>query len=180
MLQWLHQNASCQHCEPKFRIPLGNCWKKTRPVLYFMWSRFFVEKKYRIVSSRNTCYHSGNQKFCILKSRLVTSRIFFLETKLFCLSRQKAEIFSIFMIQNFVKPHKILAFYLDKQKGFVPKNEVRTNGDMLLLATLRQIHCSKIDKYIIFPLPKIHFFTVFQFIMHFICRYSATLTVLQL
>ena len=32
---------------------------------------------------------------------------FFLGAKRFCLSRQKAEIFSIFMIQDFVKPQKI-------------------------------------------------------------------------
>ena len=43
--------------------------------------------KYRIVASRSTCYYSGNQKFCFLKSRLLTCRIFFLGTKLFCLSR---------------------------------------------------------------------------------------------
>ena len=29
----------------------------------------------------------------------------------------KAETFNIFMIYDFVKPHKILAFYLDKQKS---------------------------------------------------------------
>ena len=28
------------------------------------------------------------------------------------------------MIQNFVKPHKISAFCLDKQKSFVPKKEL--------------------------------------------------------
>ena len=27
------------------------------------------------------------------------------------------------MIQDFVKPHKISAFYLDKQKSFVPKKD---------------------------------------------------------
>ena len=32
-----------------------------------------------------------------------------------------AEICSIFIIQNFVKPHKISAFYLGKQKSFGPK-----------------------------------------------------------
>ena len=48
-------------------------------------------------------------------SRLVTPRVsnmgrtFFLGTILFCLSRQKAEIFSIILIQDFVKPHKISA-----------------------------------------------------------------------
>ena len=47
----------------------------------------------------------------------------FLGTKLFCFSRQNAENFCIFMIQDYVKPHKILAFYLDKQKSFVPKKE---------------------------------------------------------
>ena len=32
----------------------------------------FVFHTYRIVASRNNCYYSGNQKFCFLKSRLVT------------------------------------------------------------------------------------------------------------
>ena len=47
----------------------------------------------------------------------------FLVTKLFGFSRQNAEIFCIFMIQDFVKPHKISAFYLDKQKTIVPKKD---------------------------------------------------------
>ena len=50
-----------------------------------------------------------------------TNTDFFLGTKLFCLSRQIPKTLSIFMIQDFVKPHKISAFYLDKQKSFVPK-----------------------------------------------------------
>ena len=45
----------------------------------------------------------------------------FLGTKHFCLSRQKAQTFSMLMIQNFMKPYKISAFYLDKQKSFDPK-----------------------------------------------------------
>ena len=55
--------------------------------------------KYRIVPSRNTCYYSENQKirksenqiFCFLKSRILTCRIFFLGTKLFCLLSEWAE-----------------------------------------------------------------------------------------
>ena len=35
--------------------------------------------------------------------------IFFLEINLFCLSRQTAEIFSISLIKDFLKPHKISA-----------------------------------------------------------------------
>ena len=54
--------------------------------------------------------YSGNQKFCILKSRLLKCHIFHLGAKLFCLSRWKAEILSIFMIFNFVKPNKIIAY----------------------------------------------------------------------
>ena len=33
----------------------------------------------------------------------------------------KAEIFSIFMIKNFLKPHTNSGIYLDEQKKFVPK-----------------------------------------------------------
>ena len=44
-------------------------------------TRFFdfcpKDLKYRIVASRSTCYYSGNQKFCILGSRLLTCCIFF-------------------------------------------------------------------------------------------------------
>ena len=54
------------------------------------------------------------------------------EQKKFCLSRQKAEIFRIFMILNFVKPHKISFIYLDKQKSFVPKKDTR----------IAQFHCN--------------------------------------
>ena len=36
---------------------------------------------YRIVTSRSTCYYSGNQKFCFLKSRLLTCCIFFSSRK---------------------------------------------------------------------------------------------------
>ena len=38
------------------------------------------------------------------------------------LQDRKAEILSIFMIKDSVKPHKIPAFYFDKQKSFVPKD----------------------------------------------------------
>ena len=37
----------------------------------------------------------------------------------------ETEIFSIFMIQDFVKPHKVSVFYLDTQKSFVSKKKVR-------------------------------------------------------
>ena len=55
-------------------------------VLYILCTNVF-SSNYRIVTSRSTCYYSGNQKFCFLKSRLLTCRIFFLGTKLFCFSR---------------------------------------------------------------------------------------------
>ena len=46
---------------------------------------------------------------------------FALGTKLFCLSRQKPEIFRIFTILDVVKPNKISFIYLDKEKSFVPQ-----------------------------------------------------------
>ena len=42
---------------------------------------FFIE--YRIVVSRSTSYYSGNQKFCFLRSQLLTWRIFFQEQNFF-------------------------------------------------------------------------------------------------
>ena len=45
----------------------------------------------KIVSSRSMCYYSENQIFCFLKSWILTCRIFFLGTKLFCLRRYKSE-----------------------------------------------------------------------------------------
>ena len=43
----------------------------------------WITIKYCKVASRSMRYCSGNQKFCILKSLLLTCRIFFLGTKLF-------------------------------------------------------------------------------------------------
>ena len=48
--------------------------------------------KYRIVASRNTCYYSENYNFCFLKPRILTCLIFFLGTKLFCLSLDLLDI----------------------------------------------------------------------------------------
>ena len=65
-----------------------------------------------------------------------TNTDFFLGTKLVFLSSQKAETFSIFMIQDFVKPHKISAFYLDKQKSFVPNKKCLLVKDLVLTKEL--------------------------------------------
>ena len=69
------------------------------------WSRHI----YRIVASRSTCYYSENEKFCFLKSRILSCRIFFLGTKLFCLLFIWAEIYSILLLWDFMDPHKISA-----------------------------------------------------------------------
>ena len=83
---------------------------------------------YRIVASRSMCYYSGNQKFCFLKSRLITCCIFILGTKLFCFSRQKAEMFSILLIQDFMKAHKITAhldnFYFSEPMLLIEINSI--------------------------------------------------------
>ena len=59
-----------------------------------------LQLNYRIVASRSTCYYEilGNQKFCFLKSRLLTCPKFFLGTKLFCFLRfcESSQNFSSF------------------------------------------------------------------------------------
>ena len=59
----------------------------------------------------------------VTRNNLHVTRIAYgiaLWTKLFFLSRWNFQIFRIFIILNFVKPHKISSIYLDKQKSFVP------------------------------------------------------------
>ena len=51
-------------------IPRYFSFQKSVPKFLVLYSN------YCIVASRNKCYYSGNQKFCILKSRLLTCRTF--------------------------------------------------------------------------------------------------------
>ena len=60
------------------------------------------EIEHRKVASRSMCYDSGNQKFCILKSRLLTCRTFF-RNKTFLFVKKKCGHVSNrdFKMQNF-------------------------------------------------------------------------------
>ena len=80
--------------------------------------------------SSNTCYYSENQIFDFLKSRILTCRIFFLGTKLFCLLSESAEI-----LWGFMKSW-ILTAHLDNFYFLTPHV---TNRDVLLLATIRYV-----------------------------------------
>ena len=70
--------------------------------------RFPIEY-YHEVSSRSSCYHSGNQKFCILKSRLLTGALltcnsfFRNKTFLFCQDR-KLQMMLIHQIPKIQSP----------------------------------------------------------------------------
>ena len=81
-------------------------------------SSFAAHSQGTVVLLALQLYSSSN-----IPLRMYMFECFFLGKKLFCLSGQEAEIFRFFMIQDFVKPHKISAFYLDKQKSFVPKKK---------------------------------------------------------
>ena len=67
----------------------------------------------------------------------------FLRTNLFCLSRKKAEIVTIFTIEDFVKPHKVSAHSNIFILGHIT-NQIQiqlgtwgvTNQDVLLLTAL--------------------------------------------
>ena len=94
---------------------------------------FIILYIYRIVASTNTCYYSENQIFDFLKSWILTCRIFFFGTKLFCLLSESAEILWGSMKSQFMNPHKISA-HSDNFYFLTPHV---TNRDMLLLATIR-------------------------------------------
>ena len=93
----LHQKKNSKN--PKAQNLLWNIQRLKDPI-QSLWNnrRHFAERdtimskalwigisnfRYHIVTSRSTCYYSGNQKFCFLKSRLVTCRTFLLGTKPF-------------------------------------------------------------------------------------------------
>ena len=74
-----------------------------------LYKNMFVKFAYLKVTTRSTCYYSGNQKFCIWESQLLTCRIYFWN-----------KTFLIVKIQswNFVMFHKILN-HEDAEKMFL-------------------------------------------------------------
>ena len=55
------------------------CMIKKTPLFFFEG----LKMEYRIVASRSMCYYSENQRFCFLKTRLLSCRISFFRSKTF-------------------------------------------------------------------------------------------------